>query len=332
MKTLYHEDQARGPMISPVEAKRRFPGVDLDAWRRLESVFPVRITRSWADRMSTAADALARQVLPMAEELATAKDDRPDPVGEQGRMPVPWVVQKHDDRALLLVTRRCHVNCRYCFRRELPGAPDPSDSELSDAIQYLCQAGLEEVILSGGDPLALRDEKLVEIIDALRTSVPIIRVHTRAPITAPARVTEQLVSVLAARAPIWVVVHANHPDELSPSVQIALSRMVNAGIPVLNQSVLLKGVNDDPEILARLSRDLVRLRVRPYYLHHPDHAPGSASFRVSMERGLQIMETLRTKLSGVALPTYVIDPPDGSGKRRVVDWVTRNRAHPVPYK
>jgi lysine 2,3-aminomutase len=129
-----------------------------------------------------------------------------------------------------------------------------------------------------------------------------------------------------------MVVHTNHPDELSTPVRDGLSRMVNAGIPVLNQSVLLKGVNDDPEILARLSRDLVRLRVRPYYLHHPDHAPGTTSFRLSVERGLQIMDSLRTKLSGVALPTYVIDPPDGSGKRRVEEWITRNRAHPVPSK
>jgi lysine 2,3-aminomutase len=330
MEALYHEAQSRGPMISPRELARRFDGMDLSAWRALDAVFPGRITRSWAGRMRHVRDALARQVLPDMVELEADGDDISDPVGEQGRMPVPWVVQKHSDRALLLVTRRCHVHCRYCFRRDLPGSADPSTADLDRAIDYLSAGGLEEVILSGGDPLALRNAQLFEIIDRLRPHVPIIRIHTRAPITEPSRVTPSLVAGLADRQPTWVVVHANHPDELDEAVSTGLARLVDAGIPVMNQAVLLRGVNDDADVLAALSRALVRRRVRPYYLHHPDHAPGNAAFRLSPTEGLEIYRSLRAKVSGLALPAYMIDPPDGTGKVPVEEWTTRLASRPVP--
>ena len=181
-------------------------------------------------------------------------------------------------------------------------------------------AGLR-VILSGGDPLAITDARLFAAIDAVRPAVPVVRVHTRAPITFPQRVTEALVAGLRARAPVWVLVHANHPDELTPAVLVALTRLVDAGIPVLNQAVLLAGVNDDADVLVRLCTELVALRVSPYYLHHPDAAAGNAHFRVPMARGLALMEALRVRVSGLALPRYVVDPADGSGKVLVADYV-----------
>jgi lysine 2,3-aminomutase len=265
-------------------------------------------------------------VFPQPSELLFDPGDVPDPVGEEGRMPVPWVIQKHADRALLLVTRRCHLHCRYCFRRDLDGSSDPSSLEMDEAVSYLRQSGVHEVILSGGDPLILRTEHLAQIIDSLRPDVPMIRIHSRAPITFPERVDDALVDMLQQRQPVWMVVHINHPDELSEEVCRGLLRLVDAGVPVLNQSVLLRGVNDDPEVLIALSRRLVELRVRPYYLHHPDAVPGGGHFRVSMEEGLAIHEVLRKRLSGIALPQYVIDPPDGTGKVPVAEWVAR----PVP--
>ena len=307
--------------MSPREAKQRFSAIDVAVWKGLNSVFPVRVTRSWVQRVHKVDDALGLQVFPDARELLGDPKDISDPVGEEKKMPVPWVVQKHADRALLLVTRRCHLHCRYCFRRDLDGKSDPTSQELSDAITYLRQSNVDEVILSGGDPLILRTPKLVGIIDALRPQVSQIRIHSRAPITFPKRVDDQLIEGLKHRQPVWLVVHVNHPKELSAEVAAGLGRLVDAGVPVLNQSVLLKGVNDDPEVLAELSRALVRLRVKPYYLHHPDAVPGGGRFRVSVEEGLSIHRALRGKVSGLALPQYVIDPPDGTGKLPVAEWV-----------
>jgi lysine 2,3-aminomutase len=189
-------------MVSLNEAVDRFPETDRRAWKQLASVFPVRISRSWMRRLSHPSDPLGLQVFPSGRELLPDAEDVPDPVGEEQRMPVPWVVQKHPDRLLLLVTRRCHVHCRYCFRRDLEGAADPTDEELEAAIDFARTSGAREVILSGGDPLHVRPTKLAHIIDRLRPDIPMIRIHSRAPVTFPAAVTEELVGVLAARNPI----------------------------------------------------------------------------------------------------------------------------------
>jgi len=311
-------------MVSASEAAERFPGTDRDAWDRLSRIFPVRISRSWASRVKRTDDPLGLQVFPTQQELKSSPTDVPDPVGEEQRMPIPWIVQKHPDRLLLLVTRRCHVHCRYCFRRDLDGSPDPSDEELETAIAFARKSGAREVILSGGDPLHVRPEKLAAIIDALRPDIPMIRIHSRAPITFPAAVSDRLVSVLSERQPVWFVVHVNHADELSDEVVDGLGRLVDAGIPVLNQAVLLKGVNDNVEALVALVERLVELRVKPYYLHHPDAVPGSSGFRVEMEEGLRLHTALRKRVSGIALPQYVIDPPDGTGKVAVAEYYARS--------
>ncbi len=319
--TPYNE-QSR--LLSPREAKARFERVDLALWRRLETVFPVRVTRSWADRVADVDGPLGRQAFPTEVELEAFPDDVDDPVGEERRMPHPLVVQKHPDRLLLLVTRRCHLHCRYCFRRDLDGDPDPDTREVDSALAYAKSSGVREVILSGGDPLTLRTERLETILSALRPEVVQLRIHTRAPITFPERVDEALVAMLKRHAPLWVVVHANHPDELSADVEQALGRLVDAGIPVLNQSVLLRGVNDNADVLAALSERLLELRVKPYYLHHPDKVVGGAAFRVSIEEGLAVHRALRARVSGLGLPVYVIDPPDGTGKVSVAEWAANS--------
>jgi len=287
-------------------------------WDDADALFPVRVTRSFWRRIDPTDpnDPLARQVLPDARELQSDPDDLDDPVGDALRSPVPWVVHKYPDRVLLLLTKRCHLYCRYCFRRDhRPGeGTDPTDAEWEAALAYVREARPAEVILSGGDPLAVKDARLLDTIDRVRDAVGTVRIHTRAPITAPSRVTDRLCRELRARSPLWVVVHCNHPRELSADVDEALARLVDHGIPVLNQSVLLAGVNDDAEVLAELCRSLVERRVFPYYLHVTDRARGNAHLRVGVERAVALHEALRSKVSGVALPRLVADPPEGTGK------------------
>ena len=321
---MYNARDRRSPVLGRSELLRRFPGLPAKLVEKADALFPVRVTRSWAARMTERADdPLAAQVLPDPAELQPAEGDVADPVGEAGRRPAPYVVQKHGDRVLLQVTRRCHLYCRYCFRRDQHDTPEPSGHDLDRAISFARASGAHEAILSGGDPLTLSDRRLFGVIDALRPSIPVIRVHSRAPITAPYRVTEALADGLSRRRPVWMVVHCNHPDELSADVRGALERLRAAGVPLLNQSVLLRGVNDDPDVLARLSDALVELQVFPYYLHHTDPVPGNARFRVSVEEGLQIHAALGRRVSGIGLPRYVIDPPDGSGKLDVARWAAR---------
>ncbi len=310
-------------MVGRPEAEARFSWLRAVDWKAVAARFPVRLPRGYLGDAHDPGDVRLLTALPAAGELLDDPGDVPDPVGEQSRSPLPWVVQKHRDRVLLLLTKRCHVYCRYCFRRDhAPGeGEDPTPEEWSKMLAFAAGSGAREAILSGGDPLALPDARLFLAIDTLRPAIPVIRVHSRAPITAPERVTTRLVAGLRSRAPVWVVVHANHPVELTSPVVEALSRLVDAGVPVLNQSVLLRGINNDAAVLADLSERLVAMRVFPYYLHHPDAAPGNAAFRLPLAEGLRIYEELRSKVSGIALPAYVVDPPDGTGKRPASDML-----------
>lgn len=310
-------------MLSRLEVIERYPILET-VWDAAHQSFPVRVTRSFADRFVgfDRNDPLARQVLPHENEIEF-DDGLFDPVGDYQRSPVPWVIRKHSDRALILVTKRCHIHCRYCFRRTFtPGAAaDPTDEEWQAVLAYLENERPHEIILSGGDPLALKTSRLLRLVDDVSPFCDVLRIHTRAPITQPSRVTTKLVEGLAARGPVWVVVHANHPNELSEDAVGALSQFVDRGLPVLNQSVLLKGVNDDVETLVTLFRALVRQRILPYYLHHPDQVEGAQHFWISPAQGLSIYRQVRSQLSGVACPKYVIDPPDGTGKIAVADWL-----------
>ncbi len=255
-------------------------------------------------------DPLLRQVLPLDEELREVPGFSRDPVGDLAATTAPGLLQKYRGRALLVTTGACAVHCRYCFRRLYPyGATQRSPAQWQAAIdQIAADSTIEEVLLSGGDPLTIDDAALAKLAAALADIPHLrrIRVHTRLPIVIPQRVTDSLIGWLrGTRLVPIVVVHANHPAEIDNEVAAAIGRLIDAGIPVLNQSVLLKGVNDNAEVLARLSLRLVELRVMPYYLHQLDRVAGSAHFEVPIERGRALMRELRSRLPGYAVPRYV---------------------------
>ena len=307
--------------FAPLEEAAERLGYAGTAWREAARSLPVRWPRGYLELAASPEGApLRRMGVPDPAELRTDPGDLADPVGEAGRAQGRWVLRKHRDRALVLVTARCHFYCRFCFRRSFPdgGHSDPPRAELDRELEALLgDPDLREVILSGGDPLSLTDERLAELVERVAEApqVRTLRVHTRAPVHHPARVTPELARLLASGKPAWVAVHFDHPVELRAESLAALERLREAGIGLLNQSVLLRGVNDDAGVLEELFRGLHAERVRPYYLHHPDRTPGNAAFRVTIPRGLAIHGELRERLGGgPALPGYVIDLPDGSGK------------------
>lgn len=282
--------------------------------------YAVAVTPTLAAEM-TPGDPIARQFLPDPAELVIRPEELADPIGDEAHSPVPGIVHRYPDRALLKLVSVCAVYCRFCFRREMvgPGADNTlSPATLDAAFGYLADhPEIWEVILTGGDPFMVSPRRMTEVMARLAAipHVRIARFHTRIPIAAPERVSGEMVAALRRAAPAaYVVVHANHARELTPAARAAISRLVDAGIPVLSQSVLLRGVNDDADTLATLFRSLVECRVKPYYLHHPDLAPGTAHFRLSIAEGQALMEALQGRVSGICLPTYVLDIPGGYGK------------------
>ena len=270
---------------------------------------------------SDAQDPIARQFIPDVRELHQTPDERADPLNEEGLSPVPGIVHRYPDRVLLKLTHVCPVYCRFCFRREVvgPGGPQAlSGSALDAAFDYIArERAIWEVILTGGDPLMLAPRRIREVSQRLGAigQVTVLRWHTRVPVADPGRISGELVEALrAAPKAVYVVLHCNHARELTDAARGACARLVEAGIPMLAQTVLLKGVNDDAEVLAQLMRTLVGLRVKPYYLHHLDAAPGTSHFRTTIAEGQRLMRSLRGRISGLAQPTYVLDIPGGHGK------------------
>jgi len=262
---------------------------------------------------------IRRQVVPRIEESNTASDEMLDPCGEDSNMPVPGLVHRYPDRVLLLVTDRCASYCRYCTRsRVVSGAGEQElTMDLEGAFAYLEKhPEVRDVLLSGGDPLLLSDSKLDAILTRLRQipTIEFIRIGTRIPIFLPQRITTDLLNVLKKHHPLWMSVHSNHPKELTQEVRMALGRLADAGIPLGNQSVLLKGVNDRADTLKSLFHKLLLCRVRPYYLYQCDLISGSAHLRTTIREGQEIMEQLRGHTTGYAVPTYVVDGPGGGGK------------------
>jgi lysine 2,3-aminomutase len=262
---------------------------------------------------------IRRQVVPRIEESNTAPDEMQDPCGEDSNMPVPGLVHRYPDRVLLLVTDRCASYCRYCTRsRVVSGAGEQElTMDLEGAFAYLEKhPEVRDVLLSGGDPLLLSDSKLDAILTRLRQipTIEFIRIGTRIPIFLPQRITTDLLNVLKKHHPLWMSVHSNHPKELTQEVRMALGRLADAGIPLGNQSVLLKGVNDRADTLKSLFHKLLLCRVRPYYLYQCDLISGSAHLRTTIREGQEIMEQLRGHTTGYAVPTYVVDGPGGGGK------------------
>lgn len=264
-------------------------------------------------------DAIARQFVPDVRELDVRPEERADPIGDAEHEAVPGVVHRYPDRVLLKLTHVCPVYCRFCFRREMvgPGGDALAGEALDRAIDYIRQnAGILEVIMTGGDPLMLAPRRIAEVTRRLAeiAHVRVLRWHSRVPVADPARVTAELVTALKSERAVYVGIHANHPRELSPAARAAIARLADAGLVLVSQTVLLKGVNDDAATLAELFTELVALRVKPYYLHHPDLAPGTAHFRTSIAEGQALMRALRGRISGLALPTYILDVPGGFGK------------------
>jgi lysine 2,3-aminomutase len=272
------------------------------------------------DRDHIADDPIARQFVPSAAETEIAPEELADPIGDEARSPVKGIVHRYPDRVLLKPVHVCPVYCRFCFRREKvgPGGEALSADELQAALTYIRnRPEIWEVILTGGDPLMMAPRRLGELVAALDEigHVGVIRIHSRVPVADPGRITDDLVAAIKPRrAALWLGVHCNHARELAPAARAALGRLADAGIPLLGQTVLLAGVNDDVDTLDQLMRALVSARVKPYYLHHPDLVRGTGHFRVSIARGQELMAALRGRLSGLAQPTYVLDVPGGHGK------------------
>lgn len=290
--------------------------------------FPLRFPADYLDLVPPAGDRDIVRLIgwPDREEVLPDPDGIADPVGERALVSHPLVIRKYDDRVILLLTSRCHFYCRFCFRAG--HRQDPSLDEVRVAIEAIAreERPVREVILSGGDPLVLSDTFLAEVLRALGEvrSLETIRIHTRAPVHEPRRVTEDLVAMLAdaAPVPIWVAIHITHPRELHALFDRAVGLLRDSGIPLLSQTVLLGGVNDDARTLAELFTGIYRRGIKPYYLHHPDRVPGTARFRVSIDEGRQIVRVVRGLVPGPAMPFYVLDLPDGRGKVPV-DWLVR---------
>ncbi len=300
------------------------PAANPDRLTALQDVaarYAVAITPAVADMMdpSDPLDPVARQFVPDPRELEQLPEESRDPIGDDVHSPVEGVVHRYPDRVLLKLVNACAVYCRFCFRREMvgPGRGGLSQEALSAALDYIARTPqIWEVILTGGDPLVLSPRRLKDVIARLAAigHVKVIRIHTRVPTVAPERVTPAMVKALRSDKATFVVLHANHARELSEPARAACARLIDAGIPMLAQSVLLRGVNDEVETLGALMRSLVECRIKPYYLHHADLAPGTAHFRTTIAAGQALMRLLYGRYSGLCQPSYVLDIPGGHGK------------------
>lgn len=264
-------------------------------------------------------DPIRMQSVPSIKETYVCDDDLLDPLNEEHDSVVPHIVHRYPDRVLFLTTFKCSMYCRHCTRRRLVGEEDNiiSEDELKVALDYIKQhSEIRDVLISGGDPLVMATSKLEHIVASIRAipHVDIIRIGTRVPVVMPMRITDELLNMLKKYHPIWINTHFNHPNEITPDSTRACEAIVNAGIPLGNQSVLLKGINDKPEIMKDLLIKLVHMRVRPYYLYQCDLSKGISHFRTSVETGVEIMHSLQGFISGYAVPKYVIDAPKGGGK------------------
>jgi lysine 2,3-aminomutase len=266
-------------------------------------------------------DPIARQYIPSAEELVVQPNEKPDPIGDDAHSPVSGIVHRYPDRVLFKLVHVCAVYCRFCFRREMIGpgkATALTQGAYDNALAYIrAHSEIWEVILTGGDPLMLSPRRLGEIMADLAAidHVRIIRIHTRVPVAEPGRISGEMVAALKVRgATTWVALHANHVRELTSKARAACAAIVDAGIPMVSQSVLLRGVNDDAATLEALMRGFVECRIKPYYLHHGDLAPGTSHLRTTLEEGQAIMRVLHGRVSGLCQPDYVVDIPGGHGK------------------
>ncbi len=310
------QQQLKESLTSVDELARRF-GIDPLPLREVAERYPFKITPHYLGLIESVGDPIWKQAVPDERELES--DGLVDPLGEENLSPVASVIHRYPDRVILLASGSCAGYCRFCTRKRKVGCADMAISfrELREGIDYIAATPqIKDVILSGGDPLVLPDSVLEDLLRRV-TEIPhveIVRIGTRVPVTLPQRIDEQLCTMLKKYQPLYINTHFNHPRELTTESVKACNMLADAGIVLGNQTVLLRGVNDSPQVIAELFRGLLRLRVRPYYLHHMDLVRGAGHFRTSVETGLRIVHALRGNLSGIGLPHYVIDLPGGKGK------------------
>jgi lysine 2,3-aminomutase len=290
---------------------------EIERLRQAAENFEFRISPAMVDLIREPGDPIWRQYVPTVQELEI-EDGIVDSLAEDAHSPVPNITHRYPDRALFLVSPVCASYCRFCTRRRKVGDPEKIPmAQLESAFQYLAQhAEIRDVIMSGGDPLLLSDRRLNEICARLRAipHIEIIRIGSRVPCHLPERITPELCATLKRHHPLYINTHFNHPDELTPAAITGLGMLADAGIPLGCQTVLLKGVNDDPAVMKRLMQKLLAARVRPYYIYQADQVAGAEHFRTTVEKGLEIIQALRGWTSGLAVPHYVIDAPGGGGK------------------
>lgn len=302
------------------------PAADLSDLERVAARYAVAVTSDIAALIDAndPDDPIARQFIPRVEELVAGPGENADPISDHAYSPVAGIVHRYPDRVLFKLVHVCAVYCRFCFRREMVGpgkATALTQAAYRDALDYIrARKEIWEVILTGGDPLMLSARRLSEVMADLAAidHVRIIRIHTRVPVADPARISGDMVAALRVEgATTWVALHANHARELTDKARVACARLIDAGIPMVSQSVLLRGVNDDAGVLEALMRAFVECRIKPYYLHHGDLAPGTAHLRATLAQGQELMRGLRGRVSGLCQPDYVLDIPGGHGKSPV---------------
>jgi len=302
--------------ITTPEALEKFIPIDVGATRLICKEFPLRINPYYLSLIRKKGDAIWKQAVPDLKELVSTGID--DPLSEEEQSPVPNLVHRYPDRVLLYVSAMCSMFCRFCTRKRKVGDPDSiSSNTLEQGFEYIRNhPEIRDVIVSGGDPLMLSDDRIDYILKSLRAikHVQIIRIGSRMPVTLPQRITENLCAVLKKYHPLFLNTHFNHPDEITPESTRACAMLADSGIPLGNQSVLLKGVNDDPATMKELMQKLLSIRVKPYYIYQADLVKGTDHFRTSVQTGLNIIKSLRGHTSGMAVPHYVVDAPGGGGK------------------
>lgn len=337
-RTLHRSEQLAAAGLVPPE---RIPALEDVAAR-----YAVAITPPMAELIdaAAAADPIARQFVPDPAELETRAEELADPIGDDIHAVAPGLIHRYPDRVLLKLVQVCAVYCRFCFRRETvgPGAEHLAPAALAEAIAYVRRhPEIWEVIVSGGDPLVASPRRIAALMAALAAidHLKVVRFHTRIPVVAPERITPALVAALQADGlTTWLAIHANHAREFTPAARAAVAMLADAGIPLVGQTVLLRGVNDDAGVLGELMRAMVENRIKPYYLHHGDLAPGTAHFRTTLAEGQGLVRALRGRYSGLCQPTYVLDIPGGHGKspvgssyvagNMVEDWQGGRHAYP----
>jgi len=289
--------------------------IDLSSLKQVAARFPFRLSRYYAGLITAPDDPVWRQAVPALQELLDDTQS-PDPLHEERLSVVPGLIHRYPDRAVLLAGRQCAVYCRFCMRKRSIGCGiDSFDAD--QALDYIAAtSALRDILISGGDPLLLPEDRLHDLLTRLRKipHIEIIRIGSRLPVTDPERITPQLCRMLAEHHPLYLNTHFNHPVELTPQAAQACRLMADVGIVLGNQTVLLRGVNDDKEVLQELFSGLLRFRVRPYYLHQMDLVQGTAHFRTPLQRGMELVAGLRGQVSGMAIPHFVVDLPEGKGK------------------